>query len=127
METQTTPVYTAVNTEIALQRLNGNEALLASLTSFFLEDAPQLLEHLHEGLRTDSLPQVVISAHSLRGLASTFEAIPVMQLAAEIESLGRKGDCTRLKELAGQLDAEFVRLMVALRAINSSPTVHQPK
>lgn len=109
----------SINTEIALQRLNGNKALLATLAGFFLEDAPQLLEQLHEGLRSNSLQQVTQSAHRLRGLASSFEAGPVMQLTAEIESLRGSDGPSRINELATELDAEFARLIETLQSLTT--------
>ncbi len=113
------PVRKPINTEIALQRMNGNTALLTAMARLFLEDAPQLVERLDDGLRTNALEQVVLSAHSLRGLAATFEATPVVTLALEIENLGRAGDTSRLKELGAQLDIEFARLLAALQSLSA--------
>ena len=113
----TTPVRNAINIEVALQRMGGNTTLLATLVAYFLEDAPQLLEQLHDGLRINSLEQVTLSAHSLRGLAATFEATPFVTLAMEIENLGRVGDASRLNELTAQLDIEFARLLAALQTL----------
>jgi len=106
-----------INTEIALQRLNGNRSLLSALAGFFLEDAPQLVCQLQAGIEAGSVEQTVRSAHSLRGLASSFEAIPVMKLTSEIERLGRSGDFSRLKDLINDLDAEMSRLTVELQRI----------
>jgi two-component system, sensor histidine kinase and response regulator len=107
-----------MNTAIALQRLNGNTALLATLAGFFLEDAPQLLEDLHEGLRKNSPRQITQSAHRLRGLASSFEASRVMELTSEIENLSGSDAAAHLEELVLQLDEEFARLMESLQKLS---------
>jgi len=107
-----------MNTAIALQRLNGNTALLATLAGFFLEDAPQLLEDLHEGLSKNSPRQITQSAHRLRGLASSFEASRVMELTSEIENLSGSDAVARLEELTLQLDEEFARLMESLQKLS---------
>jgi HPt (histidine-containing phosphotransfer) domain-containing protein len=111
------PSPTVIDLEVVLERLNRNREMLAVLASFFLEDAPQVLERLHDGLRANSCSQVFANAHRLKGLASTFGPTPVAELAAEIETHGRNGDATKLPELTGQLDSEFVRLTEALEAI----------
>ena len=117
-----------IDVEIVLQRLNGDRALFASLAAFFLEDSPTLVAALHEGIESHSLPQVIITAHSLSGLASTFEAKSFTRLAAEIECLGRQGDFPRLKGLMHQLDAEFASLTAELQRLVTMPseTEHAP-
>ena len=121
MEMQTITRPGTIDTEIALQRLNGDRALLASLASFFLEDAPQLVTALHDSIDTNSLPQVVRTAHSLCGLASTFEAKSVTNLTAEIERQARQGETSELAELMHQLDAEFASLIVELQVLVATP------
>jgi HPt (histidine-containing phosphotransfer) domain-containing protein len=114
MRQKTTQIVPCINTDIALQRLNGDTALLATLAGFFLEDAPQLLDDLHEGLRKNSLRQITESAHRLRGLASSFEAGPVMKLTAQIETLTATQEYERMQDLTEQLDFEFARLVAKL-------------
>lgn len=88
------------------------------LAGFFLEDAPQHLDDLHDGLREMSARKITESAHRLRGLAAPFEANPVMELTAEIERLSGVGAMARLQQLAMQLDSEFERLIESLRKLN---------
>lgn len=111
------PDSQTINTAVALERLNGDTGLLKALAGFFLEDAPQLLEQLHEGVRTHSLPEIVNNAHRLRGLASSFEALAFVELSAKIEKLGPTMDASQLRALAQQLDAEFTRLIAAVDAL----------
>ncbi len=107
-----------MNADIALKRLNGNTALLATLAGFFLEDAPQLLEDLHAGLRKNSPRQVTENAHRLRGLASSFEASRVVELTSEIENLSGSEATTRMQHLTTQLDEEFARLIETLQKLS---------
>ena len=120
METLAAVPPCPIDTEIALQRLNGDRAMLESLASFFLEDAPKLVEALHSSIQSGSLSQIVRSAHSLSGLASTFEATTVTRLTSEIERKGRQGDTSGLAELMLQLDAEFASLTAALQELIST-------
>jgi HPt (histidine-containing phosphotransfer) domain-containing protein len=119
MKGQLMPPPAVIDIDVVLERLNGSQAMLANLANFFLEDAPEVLQQLHDGLRANSLTQIFGNAHRLKGLASTFEPTPVAELAAEIESCGRNGDTTQCTELTSQLDSEFARLTEALEAIRA--------
>lgn len=103
--------------EISLRRLGGNEALLMTLAGFFLEDAPGLMAQLDEARHSGHLSLVALRAHSLKGLSSTFEAIPFQEVAAEIESMAKADDQFRVDQLFPQLQIEFERLTMALRSL----------
>ena len=60
---------------------------------------------------------VALKAHSLKGLSSTFEAIPFMQLAATIESQASVADQVSLVEAIPQLQFEFERLINDLKSV----------
>lgn len=106
-----------MNTEIALQRLNGKVNLLSAMANLFLEDVPQLHDQLHQAVR-DRLPaHIVRYAHSLRGLAGPFEATRFMQLAAEIEHHGSDGVSSDLLRLVDEFDAELLRLTDAVKTL----------
>lgn len=109
---ETVPV---INAAVALRRLGGDKKLFATLASFFLQDAPTLMQQLHDAHRTGAVVVVGRKAHSLRGLAATFEALPFLELAAEIESLARAGDLSVIDVLISPLDYEFSRLMKDLQ------------
>ena len=119
MEATPPPKRSPMNASIALQRLNGSHTMLAALAGFFLEDAPQQFEQLREAVRSASLPQVARTAHGLRGLSATFEAIPVMQLTQEIERLAKNGEASGLHELVETLAGELARLTEVLRQVGA--------
>jgi len=113
---QDTPV---TNREISLRRLGGDETLLATLAGFFLEDAPALMIQLNHAHDSGDFAMVAHCAHGLKGLSATFEAVPFMQLAAEIESLARAEDHYHVNEAIPRLQAEFDRLAADLRSLVS--------
>jgi HPt (histidine-containing phosphotransfer) domain-containing protein len=121
MKSQPTAAQSVVDVDIVLERLNGNRDMLGVLATYFLEDAPQILEQLRDAARTNSIPQIVRFSHSLKGLAATFEPTPVMLLASEIEMYGRAGDSSQIPQLIPQLDLEFVKLVETLQAMNAPP------
>jgi two-component system, sensor histidine kinase and response regulator len=113
------PNSSIINSDSALKRLNGNQDMLAALAGFFLEDAPQLLQQLHLGLASNALPQVARAAHSLRGLASTFDPSVVLECAAEVERASKASDTPRLPDMVKRLDAEVRQLIDALQQLTN--------
>lgn len=105
---QETPI---TDREIALKRLGGDQKLLATLAGFFLEDAPAFMAQLMEAYHAGDLETVFRRAHSLKGLSATFEAVPFVQLAVEVESLARARDELRLNNKITELKVEFDRLV----------------
>lgn len=105
--------------EKTLARLGGDEKLLVTLAGFYLEDAPALMTQLGHAFDSGDYVTVVHRAHSLKGLSSTFEAIPFMTCAAEIESMARTEDIQHLGETIRQLEVEFDRLVADLQSLMS--------
>ena len=89
-----------VDITASLKRLGGDANLLREIIQLFFEDSPELLEPswtigcCGKGAETER------AAHSLRGLASNFDARRAASAAADIESLARAG---RLRDIADQL------------------------
>ncbi len=106
-----------MNVEIALRRLNGDHSLLVKMAEYFLEDAPPLVEKLRQAVHPRNNESLIHDAHSLRGLAGTFEATQVTKLTLEIEQGAATLDEARLRELVATLESEFARLMDEIQAL----------
>jgi len=102
------------NADVALQRLGGDKALYAALLSYFLQDAPELMQRLRDAHRAGALQSVVETSHGLKGLSATFEAIPFVQVASDFEAVARSGNREGLDVLLPQLESEFARLFAEL-------------
>lgn len=81
--------------QASLKRLGGSLSLLRDMFQFFLEDAPTLLRTLQTSLQRGETDEAYRAAHSLKGLASNFDAHVVTRPAKQIEEL------LRAKDLAG--------------------------
>ncbi|MCA9108745.1 MAG: response regulator [Planctomycetaceae bacterium] len=84
-----TPKQNLYNRDAALLRLDGNEDLFKSLITYFLEDAPQLLEKVEMAIQSQDVPEAERAAHSLKGLAANFDADSCVSAAQNLEGLCR--------------------------------------
>jgi HPt (histidine-containing phosphotransfer) domain-containing protein len=106
-----------INTEVALQRLGGDKTLHAVLLTYFVQDAPGLMQKLREAHQAGTLEVFTQTIHGLKGLAATFEAVPFVTVAREIESASRARDLATVQSLLPQLDFEFGRLFGEIESL----------
>jgi signal transduction histidine kinase/CheY-like chemotaxis protein len=102
--------------EAALRRLQGNTALLGKVAEQFLAGSDQALANIREAVASTDSEALMQAAHRLRGQASTFDAHPVIDVAARLEALGRQGDLLAAGELLADLEASLTALRQELAA-----------
>lgn len=103
-----------INVGAALARMGGDSDLLADVAQFFLEDAPQLMAQMRTALGDRQAVELAHAAHTLKGLASNFDAIHVQMRAAELESAGHRGQLD-VAPLIDDLEREVSQVESALR------------
>jgi two-component system, sensor histidine kinase and response regulator len=106
-----------VDFEAALERLDGNRALLGDMAAFFLEDSPDLLVRIRQGLQNGTSDEVRRAAHSLKGLASNFGAERTVQTARAIEKSAEAGDLSRAAGRFAELEQCVDELVGALQSL----------
>jgi CheY-like chemotaxis protein len=109
-----------IDYETALERLDGKHELFADLTSFFLDDAPDYLNSIRQGLTEANSGRVKIAAHSLKGLTSQLEALAARDAAWAVEEAAKAEDLERAAELLSELEACIEELTHTLRAMQLS-------
>lgn len=77
---------------MALDRVGGDEELLAEVAQLFLDDYPNSLREIDEALQRGDAKLLERAAHSLKGAASNFGAEPVVEPALALELAGRSGN-----------------------------------
>lgn len=92
-----------VDFEAALRRLDGNRKLLRDMMGFFREDSPALLRQIEDGLESSDAVSARRAAHSLKGLASGFDAEHVSSLAFEVEKHVSEQEFDRAQECFAKL------------------------
>jgi HPt (histidine-containing phosphotransfer) domain-containing protein len=107
-----------VDFDAALERMDGNRSLLADMATFFLEDSPELLARIREGLESRSTEEVRRAAHSLKGLAANFGAERTVQTARAIEKAAEAGELRQAGEYLANLEQCVEELSGALQSLH---------
>ncbi|PCI28156.1 MAG: hypothetical protein COB67_07035 [SAR324 cluster bacterium] len=76
-----------INTEMALERLEGNEGLYRKILTRFHQKYVGLPDQLRQGMKKIDLPDIKLIAHNIKGLSGNIGAIPLQQAALELESV----------------------------------------
>lgn len=75
-----------------LERLDGDQELLAELIELFLADCPNLLEEIRSAVASGDAPLLMRAAHTLKGSVSNFCAPRATEASQRLETLGRDGN-----------------------------------
>jgi CheY-like chemotaxis protein len=102
---------------LALARVDGDEALLADLARLFLDESPNMLAALQTALAENDAARLERAAHSLKGAVSTFAARDAVDAALKLERLGRAGDLEEAPQACDALESQLERLRIALQAL----------
>jgi CheY-like chemotaxis protein len=108
------------NAVAGLRDLGGGPELLMELVDIFLGDAPPRLAELREAAKTGDASVVERVAHTLKGSASSMGAIPLGNVAADLQDVGSSGDFSDIESLLDRLEYEWERTLLALEGLKAS-------
>jgi two-component system, sensor histidine kinase and response regulator len=98
-----------------LQRLSGDEDLLADVVKMFVEDCPRRIEAIKAGVARGDAAQIRSEAHALKGAAGNLSAGGVSAAARAVEAAAAEGRLEAIGESCQRLIAEADRLLALLR------------
>jgi PAS domain S-box-containing protein len=104
----------ALDRRALLQRVGGDEGLLAELVPVFRDDSARLLEEIAQALALDDGRAVERAAHTLKGSVRFFGAAAAAEEALRLERMGRANDLAGGREALARLAAENERLLAEL-------------
>jgi HPt (histidine-containing phosphotransfer) domain-containing protein len=107
------------NKAAALHRLDGDVELFGMLIDVFLQDSVELQAQLAQAIEAGNPREAERSAHSLKGLASNFDAHAARDSAFVAEQAARNLDLLQVAAALPTIDAHFQRLREALRECRS--------
>ncbi|MEM8865209.1 MAG: response regulator, partial [Planctomycetota bacterium] len=100
-----------IDLDAALARLRGDRNLLRDMIGFYREDAPTLLTAIRENLTSEDYPALERAAHSLKGLAATFDAEVVVTAARKLEVAASKAEVAEMPAKIDSLEKESAKLL----------------
>lgn len=103
----------------ALDRLRewGGEKLLSEMVRLFLENAPQRMDQIRQGVGEGSLADGERGAHSLKSSAANLGAERLRALAAEAEQAASDENKDGVITLLPELEDAFSQVITALELV----------
>jgi len=81
----------ALDRDVALLRVGGDEDLLKEIAAIFLSDYPKVLVEIQAAIANHDAKRLEASAHGLKGSVANFGAQDVVDAAFRLEQMGRAG------------------------------------
>ena len=100
--------------DLALARVDGDQALLSDLAKLFCEECPRMVAAVREAVSSRDAKSLERAAHSLKGSIATFAAQGAHDAALQLERLARAGDLSAAENAYLVLANEIQRLKPAL-------------
>lgn len=102
-----------------LRALNpdDNDEFLREIAGIFLEDTPQRIAELDQGLAAGDAAKFTRAAHSIKGSSANLGAMALRFAAEKLEHESRTKGLGQVGDLVAQVKAEFVRAQAALSAL----------
>lgn len=97
-----------------LARLMGDEELLQQILAGFLEDIPQRIRALEQGLEQGDTLLVRRQAHTIKGAAANVGAPTLRQVAWQLEQAAETADPGNTQTLMAALREQFARLQLQM-------------
>lgn len=105
------PAIEGLDLELAVQRLDGNRALVHKLVQRFAHSQRQTAPAMQQALQARDWPRLADLAHNTKGLAGSIGASTLHQLCHDVESAARQGDTASLPASIQALEACLAALL----------------
>jgi PAS domain S-box-containing protein len=106
-----------LNRASLLERVEGDQELLAEIINLFVDEAPRLLDAMRDALRQGNMAVLERSAHSLKGAASNLSANLTAAAASRLEKNAKNGDVESSRASLTNLEGAVDRLLPALAEV----------
>ncbi len=100
-----------------LERVEGDQELLAEMIHLFQEDVPHLLAAMRDALKRGDMAVLERSAHSLKGAVSNLSAKATAAAALHLEKDAKNKDAESAKQSLGEVERAVEHLLPALAEI----------
>lgn len=104
----------------ALERVDGNRAILAEMAALFLEDCPRRMSEIRDAIQRQDAALLASAAHTLKGAAGNFSATLTVDVTRKLEQIGQRGDLSQASALLGELEAALAQLTPTLSSLSQT-------
>ncbi len=113
----TEPIDMAVVEELLSLSDEGDPELLVDLIQMYLQDGPNKLREIVEGLETQDYDRVERAAHSLKGAAGNLGAIHVQEDCEVLQNASRDHQLQTVQQGVASLRGHFQEAETALQQL----------
>lgn len=113
-----TPQTEIFNLESALRPVDGDMSIFKRIIKVYLKSYPTLFEQLKQAVLANDCENIHDKAHTLKGSSSNFAAHKVVELAAQLEEMGKGCNIQDAESVLTQLEPALNRLAKALADFN---------
>jgi two-component system, sensor histidine kinase and response regulator len=114
---QDAPSKDVINVDDALRRLGDDEELLRDIVQIYLEDAPNIIERIHNAAAQSDTNALQRAAHSLKGLGATLSASEVVGAAARLEHMAASKNLSDAAKAVAEVDQHVSELNAAVQQL----------
>ncbi|MGC9502115.1 response regulator [Baaleninema sp.] len=105
--------YATPLNEKTLEDLREIEAL-EELIELYFEEAPKLLDRIDRAIQTDNAELLRDAAHSMKSTSAALGAMPLSDIAKQLERIGKEGELADAPSLWTRLQSQYQRTIEAL-------------
>ena len=88
----------------ALEFVSGHQSILDTVVEAAIEEGPILLDQLRQAIESSDFEVIHRTAHTIKGAYRTFNPVPLIEVAEQIESLARSESLDQIAPLFSKLE-----------------------
>ncbi|TDP75794.1 Hpt domain-containing protein [Bradymonas sediminis] len=105
----------ALDWDEALKRVAGSQDTLVELVEIFIQQWPQIMDEIEQGVARQDYVTLHRAAHTLKGSASIFGAKPVVEASDRLAEMGKNETTAGAEDALRYLQDELDRLLPELQ------------
>ena len=103
-----------IDAAVLMEHVDGDVELLRALIGMFETEGKTMLSEIDQALNADDSKKLERSAHRLKGAIANFGASGALEIANQLETMGREESLTSARQALAALNAEIDRVLPAL-------------
>ena len=96
-------------------QVKGDPDIIVEVGGLFIKHSPSKISAVSQAAESGDAKGLQIAAHSLKSSSAYIGAMRLSALSKELEQMGRSNTMDGVKDKARMLEAEYMRVMTALK------------